>query len=73
MANLEKLVEDLSALTVLEAAELAKMLEDKWGVSAAAAVAVAAAPAAGGGAAAAEEQTEFTIVLALWRQEDRSH
>jgi len=64
MANLEKLVEDLSALTVLEAAELAKMLEDKWGVSAAAAVAVAAAPAAGGGAAAAEEQTEFTIVLA---------
>ena len=64
MANLEKLVEDLSALTVLEAAELAKMLEDKWGVSAAAAVAVAAAPAAGGGAAAAEEQTEFTVVLA---------
>ena len=64
MANLEKLVEDLSALTVLEAAELAKMLEDKWGVSAAAAVAVAAAPAAGAGAAAAEEQTEFTIVLA---------
>ena len=64
MANLEKLVEDLSALTVLEAAELAKMHEDKWGVSAAAAVAVAAAPAAGGGAAAAEEQTEFTIVLA---------
>ena len=64
MANLEKLVEDLSALTVLEAAELAKMLEDKWGVSAAAAVAVAAAPAAGAGAAAAEEQTEFTVVLA---------
>jgi len=64
MANLEKIVEDLSALTVLEAAELAKMLEEKWGVSAAAAVAVAAAPAAGGGAAAAEEQTEFTVVLA---------
>jgi len=65
MANLEKIVEELSSLTVLEAADLAKMLEDKWGVSAAAAVAVAAAPAAGGGAAAAaEEQTEFTIVLA---------
>ncbi|MFZ9502117.1 MAG: 50S ribosomal protein L7/L12 [Beijerinckiaceae bacterium] len=64
MANLEKIVEDLSALTVLEAAELAKMLEEKWGVSAAAAVAVAAAPAAGGAAAAAEEQTEFTVVLA---------
>ena len=66
MANLEKLVDDLSALTVLEAAELSKMLEEKWGVSAAAPVAVAAAPAAGGGAAAeaAEEQTEFTVVLA---------
>ena len=64
MTDLNKLVDDLSALTVLEAAELAKMLEDKWGVSAAAAVAVAAAPAAGGGAAAAEEQTEFTVVLA---------
>ncbi|WP_309092623.1 50S ribosomal protein L7/L12 [Phenylobacterium sp.] len=65
MANLEKLVEDLSALTVLEAAELSKMLEEKWGVSAAAPVAVAAAPAAGGGDAgpAAEEQTEFTVVL----------
>ena len=63
MANLEKIVEDLSALTVLEAAELAKMLEEKWGVSAAAAVAVAAGPAAGP-AAAAEEQTEFTVVLA---------
>jgi large subunit ribosomal protein L7/L12 len=63
MANLEKIVEELSTLTVLEAAELAKMLEEKWGVSAAAAVAVAAAP---GGAAAApvEEQTEFTVVLA---------
>ena len=64
MANLEKIVEELSALTVLEAAELAKMLEEKWGVSAAAAVAVAAAPAAGGAAAAAEEQTEFTVVVA---------
>jgi large subunit ribosomal protein L7/L12 len=65
MANLEKLVDDLSALTVLEAAELSKMLEEKWGVSAAAPVAVAAA--AGGAAAApaeaAEEQTEFTVVL----------
>jgi len=65
MADLNKLVDDLSALTVLEAAELAKLLEEKWGVSAAAAVAVAAAPAAGGaGAAAAEEQTEFTVMLA---------
>ena len=64
MANLEKIVEDLSALTVLEAAELAKMLEEKWGVSAAAAVAVAAAPAAGGAAPAAEEKTEFNVILA---------
>ena len=65
MANLEKIVEDLSSLTILEAAELAKLLEEKWGVSAAAAVAVAAAPAGGGGAAApAEEKTEFTVVLA---------
>ena len=66
MANLEKIVEDLSALTVLEAAELAKLLEEKWGVSAAAAVAVAASPAGGGAAAAApvEEQTEFTVILA---------
>ena len=67
MANLEKIVEDLSSLTVLEAAELAKLLEAKWGVSAAAAVAVAAAPgAAAGGAAAApvEEKTEFAVVLA---------
>ena len=66
MANLEKIVDELSSLTVLEAAELAKLLESKWGVSAAAAVAVAAAPAAGGAAAAApaEEQTEFTVVLA---------
>ncbi|WP_112664705.1 50S ribosomal protein L7/L12 [Microvirga flavescens] len=64
MADLAKLVDDLSSLTVLEAAELAKLLEEKWGVSAAAAVAVAAAPAGGGAAAAAEEQTEFTVVLA---------
>ena len=64
MANLEKIVEDLSALTVLEAAELAKLLEEKWGVSAAAAVAVAAAPAAGGGGAAVEEKTEFNVILA---------
>jgi large subunit ribosomal protein L7/L12 len=65
MAKLEKLVEDLSSLTVLEAAELSKLLEEKWGVSAAAPVAMAAAPAAGGGAAAADEevQTEFTVVL----------
>ena len=64
MADLAKIADDLSSLTVLEAAELAKMLEEKWGVSAAAAVAVAAAPGAGGGAAAVEEQTEFTVVLA---------
>jgi large subunit ribosomal protein L7/L12 len=66
MANLEKIVDELSTLTVLEAAELAKMLEEKWGVSAAAAVAVAAAPGGAGGSAAAavEEQTEFSVVLA---------
>ncbi|MCO5131131.1 MAG: 50S ribosomal protein L7/L12 [Xanthobacteraceae bacterium] len=63
MADLQKIVDDLSALTVLEAAELAKLLEEKWGVSAAAAVAVAAGPA-GAAAAPAEEQTEFTVVLA---------
>ena len=63
MADLQKIVNDLSGLTVLEAAELAKLLEEKWGVSAAAAVAVAAAPAAAG-AAPAEEKTEFTVVLA---------
>ena len=64
MADLNKIVDDLSALTVLEAAELSKLLEEKWGVSAAAAVAVAG-PAAGGGAAApaAEEQTEFDVIL----------
>jgi len=65
MAELSKIVDDLSKLTVLEAAELAKMLEEKWGVTAAAAVAVAAAPGAGGGAAAAEEKTEFTAMLTV--------
>ena len=64
MADLAKIVDDLSSLTVLEAAELAKLLEEKWGVSAAAAVAVSAGPAAGAAAPAAEEQTEFTVVLA---------
>jgi large subunit ribosomal protein L7/L12 len=65
MADLQKLVDDLSALTVLEAAELSKLLEEKWGVSAAAPVAVAAAPGAGAAAAApAEEQTEFNVILA---------
>jgi len=66
MADLQKIVNDLSSLTVLEAAELAKLLEEKWGVSAAAAVAVAAGPAAAGapGAAPAEEKTEFTVILA---------
>ena len=66
MADLQKIANDLSSLTVLEAAELAKLLEEKWGVSAAAAVAVAAGPAAAGapGAAPAEEKTEFAVVLA---------
>ncbi|WP_137177967.1 50S ribosomal protein L7/L12 [Roseomonas sp. AR75] len=64
MADLAKLVDELSSLTVLEAAELSKMLEEKWGVSAAAPVAVAAAPAASAAAApAAEEKTEFTVIL----------
>jgi large subunit ribosomal protein L7/L12 len=63
MAKLEKIVEELSALSVMEAAELSKLLEKTWGVSAAAPVAVAAAPAAGA-AEAAEEKTEFTVVLA---------
>ena len=65
MADLSKIVDDLSSLTVLEAAELSKMLEEKWGVSAAAPVAAAAAPGAGGGAAApaVEEKTEFDVVL----------
>ena len=64
MADLQKIVDELSSLTVLEAADLAKLLEEKWGVSAAAAVAVAGPAAGGGGAAAAEEKTEFTVVLA---------
>jgi large subunit ribosomal protein L7/L12 len=62
MADLQKIVDELSGLTVLEAADLAKLLEEKWGVSAAAAVAVATGPA-GGGAVAAEEKTEFTVML----------
>ena len=64
MANLEQIVEDLSSLTVIEAAELSKMLEEKWGVSAAAPVAVAAV-AGGGEAAAVEEKTEFDVILAV--------
>jgi large subunit ribosomal protein L7/L12 len=64
MADLQKIVDDLSSLTVLEAADLAKMLEEKWGVSAAAAVAVAAAPGGGAAAAPAEEKTEFNVILA---------
>src|SRR6185503_9548288 len=64
MADLQKIVDELSTLTVLEAADLAKMLEEKWGVSAAAAVAVAAGGGAAAGAAPAEEKTEFTVVLA---------
>ena len=63
MTDLNKIVEDLSKLTVVEAAELSKVLEEKWGVTAAAPVAVAAAGAAAGGAAASEEKTEFTVVL----------
>jgi large subunit ribosomal protein L7/L12 len=63
MADLQKIVDDLSALTVLEAAELSKMLEEKWGVSAAAAVAVAAPAGAGAGAPAAEEKTDFDVIL----------
>tara|TARA_Y100000741_G_scaffold209226_1_gene159351 strand:+ start:59 stop:436 length:378 start_codon:yes stop_codon:yes gene_type:complete len=64
MADLNKIVEDLSSLTVIEAAELSKLLEEKWGVSAAAPVAAAAAPAAAGGEAAVEEKSEFDVVLA---------
>ena len=64
MADLAKIVDELSKLTVLEAAELSKLLEEKWGVSAAAAVAVAASPAAGAAAAPVEEQTEFSVILA---------
>ena len=63
MADLEKIVEELSSLSVLEASELSKLLEEKWGVSAAAPVAVAAAPVGGAGEAAAEEQDSFTVVL----------
>jgi large subunit ribosomal protein L7/L12 len=64
MAELSKIVDELSKLTILEASELAKMLEEKWGVTAAAAVAVGAAPGAGGAAAPAEEKTEFNVILA---------
>ena len=64
MADLNKIIDDLSSLTVLEAAELSKLLEEKWGVSAAAPVAVASAPAGGGADSAAEEKTEFDVVLA---------
>lgn len=64
MADLQKLVDELSTLTVLEAAELSKLLEEKWGVSAAAPVAAAAAPVAAAAAAPVEEQTEFTVILA---------
>ena len=64
MADLNKIVDDLSSLTVLEAAELSKLLEEKWGVSAAAPVAVAAAPGAAGGESEAEEKTDFDVVLA---------
>ena len=64
MADLNKIVDDLSSLTVLEAAELSKLLEEKWGVSAAAPVAVSAAPGAAGGEAAGEEKTDFDVVLA---------
>ena len=63
MSKLDKIVEDLSALTVLEAADLAKLLEEKWGVSAAAPLAVAAGPAAGAAAPAAEAQTELSVIL----------
>ena len=63
MADLNKIVDDLSSLTVLEAAELSKLLEEKWGVSAAAPVAVAAAPGAAGGEPAGEEKTDFDVVL----------
>jgi large subunit ribosomal protein L7/L12 len=63
MADIQKLVDELSKLSVIEAAELAKALEEKWGVTAAAPVAVAMAPAAGGAAAAEEEKTEFTVIL----------
>ena len=64
MADLEQIVDQLSGLTVIEAAELSKLLEEKWGVSAAAPVAVAAAPASGGDEAAGEEKSEFSVILA---------
>ena len=64
MADLNKIIDELSSLTVLEAAELSKLLEEKWGVSAAAPVAAVAAPGAGGGEAAVEEKTDFDLVLA---------
>ena len=64
MADLNKIVDDLSSLTVLEAAELSKLLEEKWGVSAAAPVAIAAAPGAAGGESAGEEKTDFDVILA---------
>ena len=64
MADLEQIVDQLSGLTVIEAAELSKLLEEKWGVSAAAPVATAAAPAAGGDEAAGEEKSEFSVILA---------
>ena len=64
MADLNKIVDDLSSLTVLEAAELSKLLEEKWGVSAAAPVAVAAAPGAAGGESGGEEKTDFDVILA---------
>jgi len=66
MADLEKLADELSNLTVMEAADLSKLLEEKWGVSAAAPVAMAAAPAGGGDAAAAEEKDEFDVILAAF-------
>ena len=69
MADLEKIVEELSALTVMEAAELSKMLEEKWGVSAAAPVAVAAAAGGGEAAAAAEEKDEFDVILASFGEQ----
>ena len=71
MADLEKIVEDLSSLTVIEAADLSKLLEEKWGVSAAAPVAMAAASPADGGDAAAEEQTEFDVILASFGEKAR--
>ena len=70
MADLEKIVEELSSLSVLEASELSKLLEEKWGVSAAAPVAVAAAPAAGGEAAAEEKDSFYGCIDSCWREKD---